>query len=48
MDIQAKRYERESVFNLAAAAASFRIINYGSTNSPLSTFHVAERNFYSL
>lgn len=48
LDADAKRYEREFVFNLPAPTSTFRIINTGATNTPQSTYHVAERNYYAL
>jgi hypothetical protein len=48
IDIDAKRYEREYVFNLTAPITSFRVVQSIATNSPQNTFHVAERVYYAL
>ena len=47
-DADAKRYEREAVFDLGATTSSFRVVTTASTTSPQNTFHVAERDFYTL
>ncbi|ARQ95336.1 hypothetical protein [Bradyrhizobium phage BDU-MI-1] len=41
----AKRYEKKYIFQAATGTTSFRIVQQGTTNSPQSTFHVAQRVF---
>lgn len=47
LDLDRKRYEITYTFTPAATTA-FRIVFDGTTNSPQSTFHIAERVFYTL
>jgi hypothetical protein len=46
IDANAGRYERTFVFNLDAPATGLRFVQTGQTNSPTSTYHVAELDYY--
>lgn len=47
IDATRKLYEREYVFDLAAAVTKFTIVQTGATNSAQNTYHVAERTYYA-
>jgi hypothetical protein len=46
-EITANRYEKKYIFQAPAGTQSFRIVQQGTTNSPQSTYHVAQRVFYT-
>lgn len=46
-DATAGRYEKKFVFNAPAGTTSFRLVQQGTTNSPQTTFHVAQRVYYT-
>lgn len=47
LDLANKRYERTYTFTVSPAINRVVFVQNGTTNSPLDTFHVAERTFYS-